>query len=111
MKAISIVYPHGTNIALGKKTLEVRSWLPPRDFNEDLLIVENKNYLRNDGDIDPEGRAVAIVKIKQTREYVELDITAAMASRWEHGYYSWELVDVRPIKNTKAVVPLVAFTI
>lgn len=63
MKAISIVYPHGINIALGKKTLEVRSWLPPRDFKEDLLIVENKNYLRNDGDIDPEGRAVAIVKI------------------------------------------------
>jgi hypothetical protein len=104
VKAISIVYPHGTNIALGKKTLEVRSWLPPRDFNEDLLIVENKNYLRNDGDIDPIGIAVAIVKIKQTREYVESDIPAAMASRWEPGYYSWELVDVRPIKNTKVVV-------
>ena len=37
MKAISIVFPHGTNIALGKKTLEVRSWLPPLNFSEDLL--------------------------------------------------------------------------
>lgn len=28
MKTTSIVFPHGTNIALGKKTLKVRSWLP-----------------------------------------------------------------------------------
>lgn len=63
-----------------------------------------KTIFETRGDIDPEGITVAIVKIKQTREYVESDIPAAIASRWEPGYYSWELVDVRPIKNTKVVV-------
>lgn len=103
MKALSIVAPHGTNIALGKKTIEVRSWLPPDNFNGDLVIVENKNYLHNETDVDPDGRAVAIVKIKFTREYLEGDIPAAMATRWEPGYYSWELYDVRPIQTGNKV--------
>lgn len=103
MKALSIVYPHGTNIALGKKTIEVRSWLPPKGFNEDLLIVENHHYLHNPKDIDPNGKAVAIVKIKRTREYLESDIPLAMATRWEPGYYSWELTEVRPINTHIAV--------
>lgn len=97
MKALSIVHPYGTNIALGNKTIEVRSWLPPADFNEDLLIVENLKYLRNKGDVDLEGRIVAIVKIKLTRKFLDSDIPAAMATCWEPGYYSWELMDVRPI--------------
>jgi hypothetical protein len=101
LKALSTVFPGGTNIAQGKKTIEVRSWLPPSDFNEDLVIVENKKFLREEGDVDPEGIAVAIVKIKLTREYLESDITVAMASRWEPGYYSWELMDVRPITPPK----------
>lgn len=104
LNALSIVFPGGTNIALGKKTIEVRSWLPPSDFEGDLVIVENKKFLREDGDVDPEGIAVAIVKIKLTREYLETDIPAAMASRWEPGYYSWELTDVRPIKNSGKVL-------
>lgn len=104
MKALSIVSPHGTNIALGKKTIEVRSWLPPENFNEDLIIVENHHYLHNDGDTDPNGKAVAIVKIKRTREFLESDIPAAMATRWEPGYYSWELVDVRPLDSKQMVL-------
>ncbi len=104
LNALSIVFPGGTNIAQGKKTIEVRSWLPPSDFNGDLVIVENKKILREEGDVDPEGVAVALVKIKLTREYLESDIPAAMASRWEPGYYSWELMDVRPIDNSGPVL-------
>lgn len=41
MKAISIVFPHGTNIALEKKTLEVCSWLPIQamtsGWNQDII--------------------------------------------------------------------------
>lgn len=95
--ALSIVSPAGTNIALGKKTIEVRSWQPSADFSGDLLIVENNNYLRKDGETDSDGRAVAIVKLKKVREYLESDIPAANASRWEPGYFSWELTEVRPI--------------
>ncbi|APC11953.1 MULTISPECIES: ASCH domain-containing protein [Providencia] len=62
MKAISIVFPAGKNIALGIKTLEIRKWAPNIDCNEDLLIVENHHYLLKDGD-EEMGKAVAIVKV------------------------------------------------
>lgn len=102
--ALSIVHPSGTKIARGEKTIEVRSWQPPADFDGDLLIVENKNFLRADGDVDPEGVPVALVKIKKVRVYEESDIPAACASRWEPGYYSWELFDVRPIHSSVRVL-------
>lgn len=103
-KTLSIVYPSGTKIARGEKTIEVRSWQPPADFEGDLLIVENKKFLRNEGDIDPEGVPVALVKIKKVRIYEESDIPAACASRWEPGYFSWELTDVRPLNSATQVL-------
>jgi ASCH domain len=104
-KCLSIVSPGGTLIAQGKKTLEVRSWIPNNlDYGEDLLIVENSIFLRNDGDTDLDGRAVALVKVKKFREYVAEDIPAACASRWDPGYCSWELYDVRSIKTDRKVI-------
>lgn len=104
IKALSIVFPNGSKIANGEKTIEVRSWLPPQDFDEDLLIVENQKFLKNEGDIDLDGKPVAIVKIKSVRTFVASDIDAACASRWEPGYYSWELEDVRPISTGQKVL-------
>lgn len=104
IKALSIVYPGGEKIASGEKTIEVRSWLPPADLIEEFIIVENRKYLRNDGEVDSEGRIVAFVKIKNVREYVPSDIPAACATRWEPGYYSWELCDVRPISSEAKVL-------
>jgi hypothetical protein len=103
-KTLSIVYPSGTKIARGEKTIEVRSWQPPADFEGDLLIVENKKFLRKEGEVDPEGKPVAIVKIKRVRTYEESDIPAACASRWEPGYFSWELTDVRPLSSSIQVL-------
>nr|WP_287705722.1 ASCH domain-containing protein [Halomonas sp.] len=48
MLALSIVSPHGSNIASGKKTLEVRSWRPESLPIRDLLIVENSHFLSAD---------------------------------------------------------------
>ena len=103
-KALSIVSPGGQKIAQGLKTIEVRSWCPPTDLTGDLLIVENHKYLKNDEEIDPQGRPVAIVRIKRVREYLESDILAAAASKWVSGYYSWELTDIRPIESNEYVV-------
>lgn len=103
-KTLSIVYPSGTKIARGERTIEVRSWRPPENFEGDLLIVENKKFLRHDGDTDTAGTPVALVKIKKIRAYEEADIPAACASRWEPGYYSWELTDVRPLNSTAQVL-------
>lgn len=98
MKCLSIVYPSGTKIANGEKTIEVRSWLPQINSNEDLLIIENNKFLRVDGDTDI-GKPVAIVRVKAVRKFLESDIPMACASRWEPGYYSWELYEVRPLQS------------
>ena len=103
MKALSIVAPHGQNIASGKKTLEIRSWIPPY-INEDILIVENDHYLFHEGEVDPHGRAVAIVKVKSFRPYTRDDIEAACATSWSEGYYAWELAEVRPLTCETTVV-------
>ncbi|WP_374073481.1 GNAT family N-acetyltransferase [Bdellovibrio bacteriovorus] len=103
-KALSIVYPNGSRIARGEKTIEVRSWMPPEGFEGDLLIVENYNFLRKEGETDPEGKPVALVKIKNVRPFMAGDILAACATKWEPGYYSWELTDVRPISSSENVL-------
>ncbi|WP_053086062.1 ASCH domain-containing protein [Klebsiella michiganensis] len=61
IKALSVVAPAGQLIATGKKTIEVRKWLPNLSPEEDLLIVENLNYLTKDGDEEP-GVALAVAK-------------------------------------------------
>lgn len=95
-KALSIVTPNGGRIACGQKTLEVRRWQPHLDPSEDLLIVENGRFLHEDGDED-DGHAVAIVRVRAVRPFVEADIPAACASSYADGWLAWELTDVRPI--------------
>lgn len=95
-KALSIVSPGGGRIASGQKTLEVRRWHPHLDPAEDLLIVENGRFLHIEGEED-DGHAVAIVRVKAVRPFVEADIPAACASSYADGWLAWELTDVRPI--------------
>ncbi len=95
--AISIVYPAATKIATGHKTLEIRSWKPPAIPLLNLLIVENRRRLDREGDIDPEGLAVALIDITSVRDWTEED-----ARRDGHtfvtGYFAWVISNVRPIQ-------------
>ena len=98
--ALSVVAPAGLKIAQGQKTIEVRSWLPgDLESGEDLVIVENSRYLKVDGDSDPDGLAVALVKIARVRSFTPEDIAASCATRYELGWYSWVLENVRPAKR------------
>lgn len=97
MKALSVVRPHGSRIAEGRKTLEVRRWRPALDPSDDLLIVENERRLERDGEEDPSGRAVAIVRVARVRPFLPEDMAAAGARSYEEGWLAWELVDVRPL--------------
>lgn len=99
MKALSIVAPSGSRIASGQKTLEVRRWTPSLRADEDLLIVENGRFLRNEGDEDYGGRVVAIVRVAATRPFVCEDMAAACGSYFEEGWLAWELTDVRPLSS------------
>ncbi len=104
MKALSVVRPGGSLIASGRKTLEIRRWLPELDPSEDLLIVENGRYLREDGEQDEDGVAVAVVKVARVRPFTPDDVAAACASIFEEGWFAWELVGVRQIPAATRVL-------
>ena len=103
IKALSVVQPGGTRIARGEKTLEIRRWDPGLDPAEDLLIVENGRFLHRDGEEDPDGIALAIVKVAKVRPFLPADMPAACAGSYEPGWLAWELVAVRPIAALRPV--------
>lgn len=86
MKALSIVAPGGSRIASGDKTIEVRRWPPELAPDDDLLIVENGIWLHQDGDEDPDGTAVAIVRVARVRPFTLADMAAACASSFAEGW-------------------------
>ena len=104
IKALSVVAPSGTFIARGNKTLEVRRWHPDIKPDEDLLIIENRHYLHQDSEEDPDGHAVALVRVKTVRTFERKDIAAACASYYEDGWLAWELTDIRPVSYDQKVV-------
>ena len=103
MLALSIVSPHGSNIASGKKTLEVRSWRPESLPIRDLLIVENLNFLSAHNPVDFDGRVVAIVDVEEIHEWQPSEVKEACSSGWEPGYWAWCLSNVRPVTSSEVV--------
>ncbi len=104
MRALSIVNPAGSRIAGGRKTIEVRRWRPDLPPGEDLLIVENGRFLMEDGDEDPDGRVVAIVRVGAVRPWTADDLEASCATGFEAGWLAWELYDVRPVTSATPVL-------
>lgn len=98
MKALSVVSPSGQLIASGSKTLEVRRWRPELTPSDDLLIVENQRFLRQEGEKDENGIAVALCNVLRVRPFTLDDMPAACASSFEEGWLAWELVNIRPIR-------------
>jgi len=103
IKALSVVAPWGTRIAHGEKTLEIRSWRPGSVPIERLLIVENNRRLTHAGDIDPDGRAVAMVRIGDIHEWTREEADAA-CSTFEPGWLAWTIEKVQPIAHPFPVV-------
>lgn len=72
--ALSIVASNAERIAKKIKTLEVRSWQPEMLPLKNLMIVENQNFLLNDGDEDV-GFAVALVDIESVHPWNLMKLT------------------------------------
>jgi hypothetical protein len=102
--ALSLVSPNGKNIATGKKTLEIRSWQPPALPIIDLLIVENQTYLTEEGQVDPDGKAVALVNVRRVEPWQQSQVAAACSTNWQPGYFAWHLENVRPISSASMIV-------
>jgi hypothetical protein len=102
--ALSIVKPAGRWIAEGRKTIEVRRWVPNLTADQDLIIVENERYLLKDGDEDPCGCVVAIVRVGAVRPWTAADLEASCVARFEEGWLAWELHSVRPVTSSIPVL-------
>ncbi len=82
--ALSIVAPNAERIVQGLKTLEVRSWQPEKLPLKDVVIVENQNFLLNEGD-EEMGHAIALVDIESIHLWQSDEVSAACASYWAEG--------------------------
>ncbi len=81
---------------MGRKTIEVRSWRPEVLPLDPLLIVENHRRLTMPGDSDPDGLAVAVVRVVDVHPWLPAEAEAACAP-WEAGWLAWVLEEIRPI--------------
>ena len=66
MKALSLKQPWANLVACGYKTLETRTWAT--GYRGELLICSSAS-----GDIEPTGRALAVVNLVECREMEEDD--------------------------------------
>lgn len=95
-KCLSIVKPNGTNIAESIKTIEVRRWVPQEFPINDLLIIENENYL-SDQYTEENGMIVAMVNVIDVRLWEEKDLIASCAKVYKKGFLAWVLSNIRKI--------------
>lgn len=84
-------------IVAGKKIVEIRRWLPPEVPFLDLVLVENKIYLTEDGQEDPNGLARAVVDITGVHEWTR-EAAESQGVAWIPNYVCWELSNVRRIE-------------
>jgi len=63
---------------------------------KNLVIVENQNFLLNDGD-EEAGLAVVLIDIQSAHPWQPDEMNAACASYWADGYYAWAINNVRPL--------------
>lgn len=93
MKAISLHQPWASWIALGKKTIETRTWYT--HYRGDLLIASTKK--RPEFYDLPLGKGLCIVRVVGCRQMRKSDEKAAMCP-YEDGRYAWILENIRRIE-------------
>ncbi|KVX55567.1 ASCH domain-containing protein [Burkholderia stagnalis] len=94
--ALSIVEPAVDDILAGRKQVEIRSWAPPSLPLVDLVLVQNTVYLRQDGQEDPNGVALALVDVVGVHDWTP-DEARAQGKTWCAGYVCRELANVRAL--------------
>lgn len=101
MKALSLRQPYASFIAVGRKTIETRTW--QTNYRGPLLIVSSKGKIYKDVphsglfNLKLEfGKALATVELIDCRPMKVEDGWAAMCS-WMPGLYAWVLSNIKKI--------------
>ena len=101
MKALSLKQPWASLIAIGKKTIETRTW--STNYRGKLLIVSSKTFDKNYPYHNflslglPMGKALAIVEVVDCRKMKKEDEEAA-GLPYRPDLYSWILSDIQKIE-------------
>lgn len=95
-QALSIVYPACDRIVTGQKKLEIRSWVPDQLPLKDVVIIQNTQYLNEEGD-EQMGEVVALIDIESVHAWRPDEVDVACATQWQDGYWAWEISHIRPV--------------
>jgi hypothetical protein len=105
MNALSVHQPWASHIASGRKSIEMRSWLPPhRMIGRDILIVSSKTiderfqHLAIDG--APLGQSLCVATLIDAFKYSE---SFGPMSMWDGPWdgFAWVFLNVRMVKPFK----------
>lgn len=100
MKAISLKQPWASYVAIGRKTIETRTW--PTKYRGKLLIVSSKTFEKNCPFKNflslgmPMGMALAVVDLVDCRPLRPTDERQAMCYRPD--LFAWVLEKIHKIK-------------
>ena len=102
MKALSLRQPYASFIAIGKKTIETRTWAT--NYRGKLLIVSSKGKIYKDVPYRhflslglPFGMALATVELIACRPMIKEDEKAAMFP-YREDLYAWVLINIKRIE-------------
>jgi len=95
IRALSIKQPWATMIAIGRKTIETRTW--QTSYRGPVLIVSSK-LPDFDHPLLPTSSALAIAELSDIWPMLPADELAACCS-WHHSLFSWELQEIRLIRE------------
>lgn len=101
MKALSLKQPYASFIAIGKKTIETRTW--STNYRGKLLIAASKSMDKNYSYPNflsiglPFGKALAVVELVDCRPMKKEDEESAMYP-YRSGLYAWILSDIKKIE-------------
>ena len=85
MKALSLKQPWADKVALGQKTIEVRTW--GTKYRGPLAIHASQ----------PDGRIIATAVLTDCRPFRYDDIFGAALPYFEEGRFAWMLSDIRAV--------------
>ena len=104
LQALSVVAPAGDWIANKKKTIEVRSWTPEEIPLFNVAIIQNENYLLEDGQEDENGYVVAIVDFAKVEPWTRKQQEFACSKKWSSGYFGWHITNVRKLAEPLKII-------
>ncbi len=93
MKGLTIRQPWASLIAMGQKTIEVRSW--PTKYRGPLLITAS----RNPSGLGPTGCTICLVDLVDCRPMDVDDLPASCLDYFYGGDFAWLLANPKPVAN------------